>query len=142
MAKLNDYKKDLTILSNNNILAHESIKNMTKNYKIELEKFLVSLTWEGRQCVLFINRQDQVYFEMHISKSISKDQRSITFLYETLNNPLTGKNLSIMNVFDLVTELRLMFETNATNESIYIKTFSYFRNITPNLFGKNCKLWV
>ena len=55
---------------------------------------------------------------MHISKSISKDQRSITFLYETLNNPLTGKNLSIMNVFDLVTELRLMFETNATNESI------------------------
>ena len=53
---------------------------------------------------------------MHISKSISKDQRSITFLYETLNNPLTGKDLSIMNVFDLVTELRLMFEMNAKND--------------------------
>ena len=83
---------------------------------------------------------------MHISKSISKDQRSITFLYETLNNPLTGKNLSIMNVFDLVTELRLMFETNATNESINIKTFSYFRQrenynqLNRLLFGKNCKL--
>ena len=75
---------------------------------------------------------------MHISKSISKDQRSITFLYETLNNPLTGKNLSIMNVFDLVTELRLMFETNATNESINIKTFSYFRQVTTllHILGK------
>ena len=61
---------------------------------------------------------------MHISKSISKDQRSITFLYETLNNRLMGKNLTIMNVFDLVTEFRLMFETNATNESICIKTFN------------------
>ena len=58
---------------------------------------------------------------MHISKSISKDQRSITFLYKTLNNPLTGKTMSIMNVFDLVTELRPMFEMNAINESIYSK---------------------
>ena len=36
-----------------------------------------------------------------------------------------------MNVLDLVTELRLMFQMNATNESIYIyiKIFSYFRKI-------------